>query len=263
MSSVNVGSRFGRLVVCELKQSLRDSGSVKRIAVCRCDCGQDTEVEKYNLTSGNTSQCQECAKISRAKNRKRHGHSWNAVPKGSLESKCYYTWQAMKRRCLNPSDSHYKHYGARGIAVCQRWADSYEAFFSDMGLPPTIDHQIDRQDNDSGYFPENCQWVSRKDNARNRRNNRVITAFGETLNLSQWSEKTGVKRETISRRLNKGMLPEDALSRQKQKPGVQRQVSTPDGVFDTLTEAAKASGLSVSGMHSRIKSKNYPDWHYN
>lgn len=92
---------------------------------------------------------------------------------GQRRSPEYRVWTHIKGRCLNPSDSAYKHYGGRGISICKEWADSFDAFFSDMGRRPTEKHQIDRIDNSQGYSPQNCRWVSAAKNNQNRRSTKL------------------------------------------------------------------------------------------
>src|SRR5262245_33615736 len=84
-------------------------------------------------------------------------------------------WRGMIRRCENPNDSRYEDYGARGISVCARWRDSFEAFAEDMGPRPSPDHSIDRYPNNNGnYEPGNCRWATQKQQARNMRTNRRL-----------------------------------------------------------------------------------------
>lgn len=208
---IEVGAKYSFLVVVSLEVSLRKSGQSKLMAKCACDCGNVIFVERQNLITGNTKRCSDCARISRSLIKKVHGHSDWSKMKGTLEYKCYYTWQAMKRRCQKEYDKRYSDYGGRGIEVCERWQD-YEMFLADMGPPPSMKHQIDRIDNNGHYEPSNCKWVTRIENSRNKRNSRFITAFGETLTQAEWSEKTGIKRETIAMRLNRGWNPEQALT---------------------------------------------------
>lgn len=80
----------------------------------------------------------------------------------------YRAWANLKSRCSNMNDPHYANYGGRGITVCERWANSFAAFYADMG-PRPADFQIDRIDNNGNYEPSNCKWVMREENLRNQR----------------------------------------------------------------------------------------------
>lgn len=92
-----------------------------------------------------------------------------AVRHGKSNTSIYHRWEVMIARCYNPRFAQYKDYGGRGIQVCDRWRD-FVNFYEDMGDPPE-GHQLDRIDNDGDYGPENCRWVTPRQNMRNR--NRV------------------------------------------------------------------------------------------
>lgn len=139
-------------------------------------------------------------------NVKTHGHA-----RKNAHTETYKVWAGMKKRCCTPSMSAYKYYGGRGISVCDRWME-YKNFLADMGEKPN-GMSLDRIDHDGNYEPANCRWASKETQMRNRSNSRVITAFGETLTLPEWVEKTGLSYYTIYLRLKSGTAPEDALTR--------------------------------------------------
>lgn len=112
---------------------------------------------------------------------------------------------------MDPKHAAYPNYGGRGIAVCERWLNSPQAFLDDMGMKPTPKHEIDRIDNDGNYEPGNCRWATRKENDRNRRNNRLLTLNGETLTLAEWAEHSGVPDDTLRHRLGVGWSVERAI----------------------------------------------------
>lgn len=89
----------------------------------------------------------------------RHGKKWTSE---------YFAWCSMKQRCTNPKDKGYPRYGGRGIKVCDRWMNSFMNFLEDMGEKPFPEYQIDRSDNDLGYSPDNCKWVTPSVNSLNR-----------------------------------------------------------------------------------------------
>ena len=137
----------------------------------------------------------------------RHGHTPNGIP-----SPTYRSWMAMKCRCLRPGHPAYDKYGGRGISICERWM-RFEWFLEDMGERPSSRHSIDRIDSGGHYTPENCRWSTPKQQSRNRRNIRFLTCNGETLCLAEWAERTGIRLNSIIRRLNRGCTAEEALAR--------------------------------------------------
>jgi len=119
----------------------------------------------------------------------------------------------MIKRCTNPNTKGYSNYGGRGIKVCERWLHSFENFLADMGPKPSPAHSIDRYpDNNGNYEPKNCRWATRTEQSFNKRTNRLIQHNGETLPLSVWAGRTGMKRETIADRLAHGWTISDALT---------------------------------------------------
>ncbi len=108
----------------------------------------------------------------------------------------------MVRRCTKPYHSAYKRYGAKGITVCERWM-VFENFLSDMGERPE-GTTIDRINGNLGYEPGNCRWATIKDQQRNTKANRMVTFDGLTMCISEWAEKLGISKDTLSYRIERG-----------------------------------------------------------
>lgn len=132
--------------------------------------------------------------------------------------KLYGIWLSMKDRCENPKATPYKYYGAKGVKVCDEWSE-YENFKSwslENGYKQGL--SIDRIDVNGNYCPDNCRWVTRKEQMNNTTRNRIICFNGKTQTLMQWSEETGIKYATLYNRLGwMGWSVEKALTTPPQK----------------------------------------------
>lgn len=140
---------------------------------------------------------------------KTHGMTRVGGWKGRI-SPTYLSWQRMKGRCLNPNDVAYARYGGRGIVVCDRWM-SFENFLADMGERPG-GLQLDRIDNDGPYCADNCRWVTKQENARNRSSNVRVTVDGVTRTAVEWAELNNLNPSTVLRRLKSGWHPIRAVT---------------------------------------------------
>ena len=162
-----IGDRFGKLTVLEFLPERR--------TLCRCDCGADTIVWRGNLPRGSTTSCGCVRRAMYAAGGPslRHGHARRFHGEKSSE---YRSWTMMINRCVNPNATQYRYYGGRGVSVCDRWRDSFEAFLADMGVKPTPQHSIDRINPHGDYEPDNCRWATRLEQRHNRRDSKQWAA---------------------------------------------------------------------------------------
>ena len=161
----------------------------------------------------------------------------------------YSSWTAMKNRCYSPSNPGFADYGARGIRVCQRWLDSFQAFVDDMGPRPSPIHSVDRKDNNGHYEPSNCRWATPAEQALNRRNNVRYEYAGEWLPLTEWAERCGQPYRTLYDRINyQGWTLQEAMTKSRRENAMVEV----DGVEITQSEAARRAGLSVQALRYRL-----------
>jgi hypothetical protein len=130
---------------------------------------------------------------------------------GRSKTKEYVVYSSIIRRCENPNQIGYKHYGARGIKMCPKWRSSFPEFLKDIGKIPFKGAEIERNDVNGDYEPGNCRWATQKEQANNKRSNHFVSVGSERLTLQQWSEKTGVNAATIRHRLKAGWTSKDAV----------------------------------------------------
>ena len=118
----------------------------------------------------------------------------------------YVTWAKIKQRCENVNHRSYHRYGGRGIKRCDKWND-FQAFVKDIelecGPKPSINHSLDRINNDRGYEPGNVRWATQKEQMRNSRSPRYVTVLGMTKNLTEWAEFLSIRRTTLMMNINR------------------------------------------------------------
>lgn len=174
------GKTYGGFLIHKTYCVKNNSGNWLHKADVEClHCGIK-ETRELGAVKKNKGGCRTCA--------------LKAVKERPSEAKhpLYPTWYGMVARCQNPKAQSYRNYGGRGITVCDRWLESFENFYADMGDRPSNKHSLDRIDNDGPYSPENCRWATWEEQANNRRNNVWIEFQGERLSAAQWSRRLGV-----------------------------------------------------------------------
>lgn len=178
-----IDDEFGRLTIIGKKYLVRRHGQQIGMVRVRCKCGVEKDVKLAAMVSGNTASCG-CLIAEKAAERagklcSSHGLSGHPL---------YGQYYGMVARCKHKSQSSYKNYGGRGISVCEEWTYSFKAFYDwamsagwEKGLT------IDRIDKNGNYQPDNCRFATMLEQANNKRGNRLVSAFGETKTIADWS----------------------------------------------------------------------------
>ena len=190
------GQVFGRLTVVE------DLGNVEgyRAYRCTCSCGSETVVAAHRLLHEKGPRS--CGCLQR-----------EAVTKHGMEgTRVYKIWQGMKSRCYNRNHVSFKHYGGRGIAICERWLNDFAIFYADVGEPPSDRHTLDRRDANGNYEPGNCRWATWLEQVNNTRSNVLLTYDGETRTAAEWARITGLNAATIRQRKKRGWTDTQILT---------------------------------------------------
>lgn len=192
------GKRIGILTV--IGKSDVKSSNRHLCWTCQCDCGKIVVVSGNSLRMGVTNSC---GCVGLAKLRKR------ATTHGKSDTRTYNTWKMMLKRCNKSTWKAYKHYGGRGIKVCERWS-SFENFYADMGDRPE-GMTLDRIDVNGNYEPSNCRWATWQEQMNNRRDNRRLKIDGRSVTVTEAGRLTGISSATIRNRLINGASDEEAI----------------------------------------------------
>lgn len=176
-----VGNKYGRLTIIEKSNKKSKKAHVR----CLCDCGNYYEQHLIHIKNGNSSSCG-CLGIE------------SRIKHGFANHSSYNVWRGMMNRCYNKNVDNYKHYGGKGIKVCESWHE-IENFIEDMGERPTIEYSLDRIDSSKDYSIENCRWANW--NIQNQ--NKDFSFNGETplYNITKSCNKyyISVSRERVRR----------------------------------------------------------------
>lgn len=171
--------RFGSLVALTVEGKDNQSALLWK---CVCDCGNTTIVRGTCLRYGTTTSC---GCVGKKNLLLRETHSMSTT-------KTYFSYRSMLARCTDPKHKNYARYGGSGIIVCDRWLESFENFYADMGDRPkgkTLDRFPIK---DGSYEPSNCRWATKLEQGCNMKNNRFLTYKGETHPLPYWANVLGV-----------------------------------------------------------------------
>lgn len=179
----------------------------KSTKLCECGCGNPAPIARMTNRRLGHIKGQPTRFIQ---GHHRRGAGNYGFKHGYYGTKVHRCWRNMLARCYRPSTTLWHRYGGRGIKVCERWHD-FENFLSDMGEPPPH-ASIERKNNDGDYEPHNCKWASKREQANNCSDNRVLDAFGTKRTLAQWARIAEISPNALRQRLSRGWSPERALT---------------------------------------------------
>lgn len=222
-----VGMKFGKLLVISLSH-VGEHGAVWN---CICDCGNPHVARGDRLIYGKTSSCG-C------------GHIGASITHGMSGTDIHQVWLDARQRCRNIKNKNYHNYGGRGIIFDESW-DSFEVFYTDMAYGYSKGLELDRIDNNKGYSKDNCRWVTRKQNLRNTRRNRIIEYKGVSYCVEDFCRLSNTNPNTVYGRLNKGYSLDESLSSTifREKPVINGEGE----IFKSARQACKFLGKKYGG----------------
>lgn len=193
------GQKFGRLTVVERAEDyVTKNGKKYTQWLCKCECGNIKIISTSRLKDGTTKSCGCLSKELKTK----HNLCYTRI---------YEIFCGIKKRCFNKKDKSYKIYGDRGIKVCDEWLDKENGFMNfynwAINNGYNDDLTIDRIDVNGNYEPSNCRWVSKKEQANNRRTNHYITYNNKTQNLKQWCDELNLNYKTTYNKIKYFNIP--------------------------------------------------------
>lgn len=204
-----VGKEFNRLKVIEYVGKTNHRVSVY---ICQCVCGQKVTVRADRLKAGIVKSCGCLQREIATAMQMKHGGS---------DTRLYVVYKDILSRCSNPNSPKFKNYGGRGIDICEKWRNSF-AEFRDWAYANGYDENapkgqctIDRIDNNKGYSPDNCRWLTLKEQNNNRGNNIKFEINDKIFTLAQLAEMYGFSYSTLYSRVKKGWGIQKALSTPK------------------------------------------------
>lgn len=206
------GKTFGKLTVL----GFAEINNKRTMWLCQCECGNTSTVAAEHLKTGNTTSCGCNLKEKVGGGKITHGLS---------KTRLYIAWSNMKSRCYNQSNPHYVNYGGRGINICNEWYYDFVPFYEwalSNGYADNL--TIDRTDVNGNYEPNNCRWITAKEQSNNTTANRHIEYKGKVFTVSQLSDKLKIPYATLLNRVNKGWSMEQIVNAPTQLRPIRKTV---------------------------------------
>lgn len=185
------------------------------------------------------------------------GHQTYGLTHGMYDSHFYRKYYASRQHCDYPNSTGYQNYGGRGIKFL--WGrfeefrdDMYESYLKHVAVHGKRNTTLDRIDVNGNYSKDNCRWATMKVQARNKRNNRFITANGVTKTLAEWAEDVEIHQTTILNRLARGWSPEKAVSNKRYNKYGKSLVFTHNGETLSLKKWSERIGIRYNTLYGRL-----------
>lgn len=183
--------------------------------LCECDCNDKTQkiVSGTSLRFGKSK----CCGCTRGEKLKTHGKS-SKKNTSELDKKIYKTWESMKQRCFNKNRKEYKNYGGRGVRVCEEWISDFINFYNwsiENGVD--LDLSIDRIDVNGNYEPDNCRWITFREQQNNKRYNHLLTFEGESKTIAEWERELGYKKGVLRMEIHRGKTLDEIMNKRGEK----------------------------------------------
>lgn len=209
---VNKGDIFNHLTV--INESFRinkKTGHKVRVLECKCVCQKVVVGDFNNITKGKPASCG-CKRIFNTPN------PIYATTHGMTKTRIYACWKGLITRCNSNLKNVYPYYKGKGITVCDEWKNDFMAFYKwsmENGYNDTL--TLDRKENDKGYYPENCRWVTMKVQGNNKTVNIVFTSNGIKVTLGEICDFFNLNYMTIYDRVRRhSMNIQEAIKRGNQ-----------------------------------------------
>lgn len=199
-----IGKKYGRLTILKESGFVQYSKTKMRKVLCKCDCGKEKEIDLNSIKRGKSTSCGCFNKEFAKQNSTKHGMSMLYT---GVKHPDYCIWTKLKSRCLNPKDKSYKHYGGRGIKICDRWLNSFENFINDLGWRPSKKYSLERIDYNKDYCPENCKWILKSEQSKNSRRVKLVEYQGYFHCLTDLCKQLNLPYSTMRHRVYDLKIP--------------------------------------------------------
>lgn len=182
----------------------------KSVWLCKCDCG------KYKTATGSElryGKVKSCGCMHNETLKKGQNLMKQKTYKTKEERDISKKFSMMKTRCYNSKATNYKHYGGRGIQICDEWLKNRKKFIEwALNNGYKFGLTIDRIDVNGNYEPSNCRWITALEQSNNKTTSKIIKYKGKSKTIAEWSRITGIKEETLQGRYNRGFSIEEIFS---------------------------------------------------